>query len=252
MNYAERLSFFESIHQGIEDGRLDHYARAMSHPSGVGRLSHITDDVLSTLLDGIPIRPGMKVLDLGCGRGFLGRWLEWRGLQVHYVGIDFSPSAVESARRNVPRGQVVLGDFQTALELGSFDAVFAIETSGEGMVDADLARAMLGPLADGGVAIATLVSAGRSFQQASEASIEAINALRGEAFVRDFTEAVVPSVRAFYEMVRNDSSMPEAIQESFRSESDLMLRLIHDRSYGYGALIATRAKGELGTSPGSF
>ncbi len=50
------------------------------------------------LLDLLNPRPGMRILDVGCGNGTLTRKLIERGADV--IGIDASPSMVDAARRN--------------------------------------------------------------------------------------------------------------------------------------------------------
>jgi cyclopropane fatty-acyl-phospholipid synthase-like methyltransferase len=50
------------------------------------------------------LKPGMTLLDIGCGAGHIAAWLAEHGFDV--LGIDFAPQAVERARRaygHVPR-----------------------------------------------------------------------------------------------------------------------------------------------------
>jgi len=46
---------------------------------------------------------GARVLDLGCGLGDLCAWLEARGIECEYTGVDLVPGMVESARARFPR-----------------------------------------------------------------------------------------------------------------------------------------------------
>jgi SAM-dependent methyltransferase len=58
-------------------------------------------------------RPG-RILEVGCGSGQLARYLiDDAGAQV-YVGIDFSPKAIELARRQAPEATFVVGDARDA------------------------------------------------------------------------------------------------------------------------------------------
>ncbi len=51
----------------------------------------------------VPLPPGLRVLDIGCGNGYTaGMFLE-RGCEV--VGIDLSESGVELARKSYPQGR---------------------------------------------------------------------------------------------------------------------------------------------------
>ena len=77
------------------------------------------------LLDWLGDVAGLRVLDAGCGDGYLARFLAARGARV--TGIDISPRLIEAARRLDPAGQISylaadLSQPQPALA-GSFDAV---------------------------------------------------------------------------------------------------------------------------------
>lgn len=50
-----------------------------------------------------------SVLEIGCGPGQLASMLLDRGLQS-YTGMDFSPKAIEMARKNCPKGRFEVGD----------------------------------------------------------------------------------------------------------------------------------------------
>ena len=67
------------------------------------------------------------MLDLGCGRGFLGRWLFANGRRVAYTAMDYCRPALESVRRSVPGADVVWGDVNSTWD-GSYEAIFAIES----------------------------------------------------------------------------------------------------------------------------
>jgi SAM-dependent methyltransferase len=75
------------------------------------------------------LRPGMRVLDLGCGAGdvaFVAADLV--GRDGHVVGVDRSPQAVARARfragqRGLPQVQFVEGDIHDPAPGGPFDAV---------------------------------------------------------------------------------------------------------------------------------
>jgi SAM-dependent methyltransferase len=55
-------------------------------------------------------RAGVKrVLEIGCGPGQLASYL-LDGHVEQYVGLDFSPQAIEMARKNAPHGRFVVGD----------------------------------------------------------------------------------------------------------------------------------------------
>jgi 2-polyprenyl-6-hydroxyphenyl methylase/3-demethylubiquinone-9 3-methyltransferase len=75
------------------------------------------------------LKPGTRVLDVGCGNGFLcGEFLK-RGCDV--VGIDLSTEGIELARRTYPRARFELlnvdGDFSERLREQPFDIVVTTE-----------------------------------------------------------------------------------------------------------------------------
>lgn len=73
------------------------------------------------LLDWLEARPGEKILDFGCGDGFLTQEIAKSGAQV--LGIDLDPRMVEAARGRGLEAQLSDG---TALAFeGAFDAVFS-------------------------------------------------------------------------------------------------------------------------------
>ena len=65
------------------------------------------------------------VLDLGCGAGWAARLMKLEGSAKHVVGLDFSRTGLQFARRHTPQNLWVQAD-GTALPLGdqSFDRLF--------------------------------------------------------------------------------------------------------------------------------
>jgi SAM-dependent methyltransferase len=72
------------------------------------------------------LRPGARVLDLGCGNGaMLGSFLR-KGWTL--VGVDISKSGIEQARQYWPDAQFEVGDATGDLSaLGQFDAIYSTE-----------------------------------------------------------------------------------------------------------------------------
>jgi 2-polyprenyl-3-methyl-5-hydroxy-6-metoxy-1,4-benzoquinol methylase len=65
---------------------------------------------------------GQRVLDAGCGEGYLARALASRGARV--TGVDLSPQLIEQARAKDPAGDYRVADLSQPLPAGeSFDAV---------------------------------------------------------------------------------------------------------------------------------
>ena len=72
------------------------------------------------------IKPGQKVLDLGCGHG---RILNYLPKQLNYTGIDFSKKWLSQARQSFPQHTFTQADLtqpQAWQSLGQFDAILTI------------------------------------------------------------------------------------------------------------------------------
>lgn len=85
--------------------------------------------------DTLSVKPGQKVLDIGCGSGYIANTIqEHTGAKIH--GINVSPEQIATARANAERSGKLgkLLDFQVAsmndplpFEDGSFDAVYVMQ-----------------------------------------------------------------------------------------------------------------------------
>jgi len=79
----------------------------------------------------LDLRPGMTVLDLGCGAGFQARLLAEHGIKVH--GMDISPPLIRYARRMAKQHRVPatfsVGDMRTFEVEISFDRVVILGMS---------------------------------------------------------------------------------------------------------------------------
>jgi ubiquinone/menaquinone biosynthesis C-methylase UbiE len=62
---------------------------------------------LRALIDGLPLHPGDRVLDLACGDGVYAHWLADRlGEDGRVLAVDLSPAFLELARREIPEGEL--------------------------------------------------------------------------------------------------------------------------------------------------
>ena len=80
---------------------------------------------LRAVVDALPIEPGTRVLEIGCGHGVAATYALERG--ARYTGIDRSAKMIAAARKRNPQAELI----HTALEdldLGDrrFDIVFAV------------------------------------------------------------------------------------------------------------------------------
>ncbi len=70
------------------------------------------------------LRPGSRILDLGCGPGLYTARLSAAGFDV--TGVDYSARSIEHARAHDPGTRYLPGDYRTVEVDGPFDAVLLI------------------------------------------------------------------------------------------------------------------------------
>jgi SAM-dependent methyltransferase len=89
------------------------------------------------LMDVLELRPGMSVLDLGCGTGRHARELAKRGIKV--TGVDFSEGMLREARKKSDGLAVeyVAADITTYVHPTAVDAVICICEGGFGLLGHD-------------------------------------------------------------------------------------------------------------------
>ncbi|MCL5009025.1 MAG: class I SAM-dependent methyltransferase [Patescibacteria group bacterium] len=69
------------------------------------------------------LKPGGKVLDVGCGAGLKTKYLLEQGFDV--FGIDFSEEMIKLAKEHCPGAHFFVEDINQPLGLGMFDGIFA-------------------------------------------------------------------------------------------------------------------------------
>jgi SAM-dependent methyltransferase len=153
---ATRREDFERLHAHLRDAELDAIAAIAGCAPAIGRLNYLDDATLERLVSRLDLPDGARVLDIGCGRGFFGRWLLSRGCRVTYTGVDIASSAVNAAARHLALGSVVRGDAYAAAADGAYHAVVLIESIWS--VDEALARRLRALLAPAGMLAIVLTS----------------------------------------------------------------------------------------------
>jgi SAM-dependent methyltransferase len=79
------------------------------------------------VLDRLGLRPGIRLLDAGCGSGLFAELAAQRGADV--VGLDAAPGLVEYARRRRPAARYVVEDLEhIPFSDGTFDVVTAFNS----------------------------------------------------------------------------------------------------------------------------
>ena len=95
----------------------------IDHSMGLGWSSKATQEIRFKVLAEIAALDGCSILDIGCGVGDLYSYLEKRGVEVKYHGVDVCPQMIAAARKKHPRGEYIQSDLD-ALDIGAtFDYV---------------------------------------------------------------------------------------------------------------------------------
>jgi SAM-dependent methyltransferase len=90
---------------------------------------------LQEIVEALPIRPGLRVLEIGCGPGAAARAIARRIGNGHILAIDRSPKAIqqarEASRKEIAAGrmsvrQVAIEDFELEAGEAPFDIAFAV------------------------------------------------------------------------------------------------------------------------------
>jgi ubiquinone/menaquinone biosynthesis C-methylase UbiE len=120
-----------------------------------------TAQEVAFLIDELGLRPGMRVLDLGCGPGRHARALAAEGIEV--VGLDISERFVTLARDGAPTGATfVHGDARAMAYDSEFDAAISLCQGAFGLVpgeDGEVLRRLVRAVKPGGRAAVTAFSA---------------------------------------------------------------------------------------------
>ena len=90
---------------------------------------------LLEIVDALPLKSGMKVLEIGCGTGVAAREIANRFDNMYILAIDRSPKAIEQAKKNCKAEmksgklkfvQAKIEEFALPETEGLFDIAFAI------------------------------------------------------------------------------------------------------------------------------
>lgn len=226
-------ALFRAFHARVDDGLLDRAARAAGCASGIGRLSFLSDALTTQIVGMLALESTSSLLDLGCGRGFLARWLQREGYHGRYLGVDRIAEAIGAARAGVEaacpadaeRFTFVQDDFRAYRPEPRVDAVVALEVTDD-VADAALLDAMARALRPGGRFV---ITAARLDGPAPRAPIDddvrarfgAVEALDATAQAGPFAGALY---RALLEIADWDATIAPRIAAQARDVLDALAR----------------------------
>ena len=142
----------------------DYDEMAGDYDEVVARVCHYFKPVAAFV--GRAVKPGMRVLDLGCGTGLNTRALS---PDVEVVGLDLSPAMLVETQKVRPATRVCLHDLNEVLPagLGRFDVVLAVACLEFCRDLPALCRRIAKALKPGGIALLTVPHRERGDQPAS-------------------------------------------------------------------------------------
>jgi SAM-dependent methyltransferase len=91
----------------------------------------------TVIVDRVRLGGHKRILEIGCGPGQLASYLVDKGIE-HYTGLDFSATAIEMARKNVSKGNFVVGDARDPALHAQIDHDLVICTEVLEHIEADL------------------------------------------------------------------------------------------------------------------
>jgi SAM-dependent methyltransferase len=150
---------------GDPDRASHHWFEAIAEHTGAAYLRYSftkgTEQEVDFLVEELGLRPGMRVLDVGCGPGRHAHALASRGVEV--VGLDISERFVALARAGAPAGaSFVRADARTMTYEAEFDAAISLCQGAFGLVpgeDGEVLRRIVRALRPGARAVITAFSA---------------------------------------------------------------------------------------------
>jgi SAM-dependent methyltransferase len=128
---------YDAAHAGVQESvvmrRLWSEAMGDQYPAEVDPFSSCTWWLLGNMVAALRLPAGGRLVDLGCGRGGPGLWLA-RALSASWVGIDFSPVAVELAVQRAPE---FLGSGRAEFRRATFERTGLPDASVDGAASVD-------------------------------------------------------------------------------------------------------------------
>ena len=117
------------LREKLVEHYADHYTRLNSDINPTATPGHVLRALDATFGPALTrVRPGGRVLDVGCGTGIMLHWLTRRGGVVP-VGVDASESQMHVLKRHLPGVEAYCADGLSFMRerAGSFDAIICTD-----------------------------------------------------------------------------------------------------------------------------
>lgn len=233
LNEALARALTRRMHRLLDDAELDRLAVRAGCPSGIGRLCALSDALAQRVFEASGVRGARAVLDLGCGRGFVGRLLAFAGAAATYTGVDREAAALAAARRQLPQARLLEADARSTRWNREFDAVFAVEMTSATRFDDTLARVIASALVPGGCFALTVASSSAEFSTALERACAIARAHVDEVRVADATPDAAAFLSRYFTQWLASSAWDERLREPLQREARAVLDAIARKVFAY-------------------
>lgn len=164
-----------------KQGERDYYARlgeaGMAHAAGKPFSDDCCPQYLAamTAIFGLLDPPPRRIVEFGCGTGWLSLFLAERGYRV--IGVDISPDAVRHANaardsRGLAAAEFVAGDYESYAADGSFDYAIFHDSLHHAESEEAALRCAYAALAKNGAVIALEPGSGHSAAASSQRAVQ--------------------------------------------------------------------------------
>jgi len=152
-----------------EEGRRHSVAKPFSDEHCAQYLANV-----AAMMELMPKPPG-RILEFGCGTGWLGQMFAQRGYEV--IGVDISPDAIALAQatavsRGLANATYQVADYETFAIATPVDSVIFHDALHHAESEADALRAAFAALRPGGMVLCLEPGAGHSKTASSRRAIE--------------------------------------------------------------------------------
>jgi SAM-dependent methyltransferase len=226
----------QQFHSLVDDGLLDDVAVGAGCASRIGRMSVLSDDDMLAIVSAISPAAKSDVLDVGCGRGFAGRFVRRRGYSGDYTGVDRIAAALEAARRNVPDGEFEEADFRVHRWERQFDAVLALEATRSGRLDEPLVQGVASALREDGRFAVTIASVDGELQARLPHARTLCERYFASVVIANISARSAQFAERFYRAMLAIDAWEPFVKESLHREAAMVLRALDERRYEYAII----------------